>query len=138
MWLNSDRANISIVEHIDSLRPSICISQHADEPSRSYLDATGYWRNKHKQSFEVIDELQNQLLMQRFQLEQLQAQLSASKQPAVVENQTTSPSNDSRKRVGETPQPSTSKKRKVIRAPIELEAEEDLESLHENIGQDGL
>jgi len=114
------------------------VSQYPDRPPRSYLDATGYWRNKHKQSFEVIDELQNQLSMQRFQLEQLQAQLNASKQPAVVEHETTSPSNAGRKRVSETPRPSTSKKRKVVRAPIEFEAEEDLATLHENIGQDGL
>jgi len=76
--------------------------------------------------------------MQRFQLEQLQAELAASRQSPSAAQEPVSPSNTDRKRAGDTSQTSANKKRKVVRAPVEFEAEEDLASLHESIGQDGV
>ena len=101
------------------------------------MNVTKYWRSKQKRTFEVVEELQNQLSLQRFQVEHLQAELVTLRQLPARTEEAAPRSSTGAKRGNDTSQTSANKKRKIVRTPVEHDVEDDLVSLHPKIGQEG-
>ena len=107
------------------------------------MDATLYWKNLHRHTHSSIEQLQDELTEQRFQVERLRLELAAQPRtrPQLMVHElatvleSPSPSNAGRKRVNDSSRQSLARKRKTVQESPELEpaGEDDLSTLCPNI-----
>jgi len=132
-------------DYITSLRPYITklpATAPAEESNLRYLDAARYWKDLHRKGHGVVEQLEDELTEQQFQIQSLRHELAQARpRPQLVVPElatipeSPSPSNAGRKRVNDSNRQSPARKRKTVQESPELEPapEDDLSTLYPDI-----